>query len=132
MDTNINPIMPFDGEIQAPELPLPMAESEPATDGNGADSWHVEAGRKGARRVHELMQLGLLYEKEHGLKRGRQRLRQLIEEGRLYEQEHGIRAKPRHAHRTGGDQVVQNFVRSLLRMVKPAYRARLERLLEKV
>src|SRR5439155_8194418 len=44
---------------------------------------HVEAGRKGARRVHELIERGRLYEQEHGLTRGRQRLRQLLEEGKL-------------------------------------------------
>src|SRR5205085_1980988 len=56
----------------------------------GPADWHAEAGRKGARRVHQLIQRGLLYEQEHGLKRGRQRLRQLIELGKLYEQEHGL------------------------------------------
>src|SRR5262245_4897547 len=51
-------------------------------------SRHVEAGRKGARRVHRLIEEGRLYEKEHGLRPGRQRLKQLIQEGKLYEQEH--------------------------------------------
>src|SRR5258708_24114561 len=60
------------------------------TNGVAANHWRTEAGRKGARRVHQLMQEGLLYEKEHGLKSGRQRLRQLIELGKVYEQEHGV------------------------------------------
>src|SRR6516164_7630243 len=63
----------------------------------GPPRWHVEAGRKGARRIHQLIEQGKLYEQEHGLKSGRQRLRQLIQEGKLYEQEHGLRGtrKPR-------------------------------------
>src|SRR5947208_1818455 len=56
--------------------------------------WRTEAGRKGARRVHQLIRLGRLYEQEHGLKGGRQRLRQLIGEGKLYELEHGLHATP--------------------------------------
>jgi hypothetical protein len=108
---------------------------EPAAAVNGSASppnRHAEAGRKGARRVHQLAQLGLLYEREHGLKRGRQRLRQLIQEGRLYEQEHGLDPKPRRTRRERlvGDQVVEVLVRSLVRMVKPAYRARLVQLLQ--
>src|SRR5690348_2723919 len=51
------------------------------------EGWHAQAGRKGARRVHQLIEHGRLYEQEHGLKRGRQRLRQLIQLGKLYEQE---------------------------------------------
>jgi len=98
---------------------------------SSAGTWHAEAGRKGAHRVHQLMELGLLYEKEHGLKRGKQRLRQLIQEGRLYEQEHGMSPRPRRK-RLGGRQIVQNFFRSLLRMVKPAYRDRINRLLEEL
>src|SRR5205085_4246998 len=53
---------------------------EPAPE---AGDWHAEAGRKGARRVHQLIQEGKLYEQEHGLTSGRQRLRQLIELGKL-------------------------------------------------
>ena len=51
----------------------------------------AEAGRKGGRHVHQLIQEGKLYEQEHGLKSGRQRLRQLLELGKLYEEEHGLR-----------------------------------------
>ena len=112
---------------------VPDAEPTAALNGTAEPAnRHAEAGRKGARRVHQLMQLGLLYEKEHGLKRGRQRLRQLIQEGRLYEQEHGLSIKPRRPRRDrqASEQVVQSFLRSLVRMVKPAYRDKLRRVLE--
>jgi hypothetical protein len=66
----------------------PAGDSAPAVA--EPSSRHAEAGRKGARRIHDLIRLGRLYEQEHGLTRGRQRLRQLIEEGKLYEQEHGL------------------------------------------
>lgn len=95
------------------------------------ETWHAEAGRKGAHRLHQLMQLGLLYEKEHGLKRGRQRIRQLVQEGRLYEQEHGL-SKPRRKRRSrlAGDQLVQSFFRTLLPMLKPSYRDKVSKMLE--
>src|SRR5207244_5160305 len=108
------PIAP-EPEQSAPAPEQPALVSGDANNGNR----HAKAGRKGAQRVHQLMQLGLLYEQEHGLKRGRQRLRQLIQEGRLYEQEHGLAHKPRKSRRLRGDQIVQSFLRSLLRMVKP-------------
>src|SRR4051794_33773132 len=54
------------------------------TEAHGEPTWHADAGRKGAQRIHQLIQQGRQYEQEHGLKRGRQRLRQLIEEGKLY------------------------------------------------
>lgn len=114
------------------EIPV-VAEEQPSLNGHeGPPNRHAEAGRKGALRVHQLMELGLLYEKEHGLKRGRQRVRQLIQEGRLYEQEHGLAGKPRRLRRDrlGGDQLVQVFFRSLLRMVKPAYRDKLSRMMQ--
>src|SRR6478752_3876820 len=68
--------------------PIPGVE-ESLDETNGV--WRAEAGRKGAKRVHQLIQAGKLYEAEHGLKSGRQRLRQLIELGKLYEAEHGQR-----------------------------------------
>ena len=64
--------------------------SEIATESHSSSAHlnsHAEAGRKGARCIHQLIQQGKLYEREHNLKPGRQRLRQLIEEGKLYEQE---------------------------------------------
>lgn len=97
-------------------------------------SRHVAAGRKGAQRVHQLIQEGKLYEQEHGLKRGRQRLRQLIELGKLYEQEHGLR-NGEHSRkvkrvRVSKDQALADFVRALSRLVKPSLRPELVRLLE--
>src|SRR5262249_55063557 len=66
--------------------PGDVTETVTPHEPNGeASNQHAEAGRKGAQRLHQLIQLGRLYEQEHGLKRGRQRLRQLIQEGKLYE-----------------------------------------------
>src|SRR5438105_5192636 len=53
------------------------------------------AGRRGGERFHQLVKLGLEYEREHGLKAGRQRLRQLVQLGRRVEQERGLAPKPR-------------------------------------
>jgi hypothetical protein len=91
---------------------------------------HAEAGRKGARRIHELIQQGRLYEREHGLKPGRQRLRQLIQEGRLYEREHGAKdgaqGRPdRHRPRISSEQLLNTLFETLLRLAKPAYRSRI-------
>jgi hypothetical protein len=114
-----------------------LAATEPSNgtagggEGQSAGKWRAEAGRKGARRVHQLIQRGLQYEREHGLKRGRQRLRQLIQEGKLYEQEHGLESTRRPVRTDDlpgvgrGDQLLATFLRSLLRMAKPAYRRRL-------
>src|SRR3954452_7460637 len=92
-------VPPVDDRTQATE-PAPVTEvpvdhiaepTAPVDEGhdemNGV--WRAEAGRKGAKRVHQLIQAGKLYEQEHGLKSGRQRLRQLIELGKLYEAERG-------------------------------------------
>ena len=120
--------MMLESLADVPRLKQPAILNGDSEPGNR----HAQAGRKGAQRVHQLMQLGLLYENEHGLKRGRQRVRQLIEEGKLYEQEHGMGRKPRRSRRDrlAGDPLVQSFLRSLLRMVKPAYRDRLSRMLQ--
>jgi hypothetical protein len=129
---NHPPKMPEQVEQITPTLVAEPAEAAPQPITNNAQgddfNWHVEAGRKGGRRVHQLMQLGLLYEKEHGLKRGRQRVRQLIQEGKLYEQEHGLSGTPRR-HRLGREQLVQQFLRALARMVKPSFRAKVTALL---
>ena len=120
----------------APELLVdPVDAALPALEQDKAESekWHAEAGRKGAQRLHHLMKLGLLYEKEHGLKRGRQRIRQLVQEGRLYEQEHGLSTKPRRTRRRlNGDQLVQSFFRTLLPMLKPSYRDKLGKMVEQL
>lgn len=108
----------------------------PTVDGglDGVDSadWHAEAGRKGARRVHELIREGKLYEQEHGLKSGRQRLRQLIELGKLYEQEHGIlpQRKLKSGRLSPGErqQLVTTLLRCLVRIAKPSFRAELSKL----
>ena len=60
------------------------------------------------------------------LKPGRQRLKQLIQLGKRYEVEHGLRvAKPRR--RKKGD-AWQEFLAALARVIKPAYRPAVERL----
>src|SRR5438094_289440 len=98
---------------EVPQEPVAAPESAAVADvaANGhADkpSRHVEAGRKGAHRVHELIQRGRLYEQEHGLTRGRQRLRQLLEEGKLYEQEHGLSPRRRKSRtRLSGEQALR-------------------------
>jgi hypothetical protein len=126
---------PVEEPIRMETAPEAVAE-ETGNRGNGnlgeAMNWHAEAGRKGARRVHQLIQHGLLYEQEHGLKRGRQRLRQLIEEGKRYEQEHQLgSAQPKRRNgRVDRDELVKTFVSSLLRLVKPAYRDQLARALQ--
>ncbi len=128
--------------------PSPVAETPPAeapvpaevkaaglTAEHGANgtspSWHAEAGRKGAHRIHELIQAGKRYEQEHGLKRGRQRLRQLIEQGKLYEQEHGLRPRKKvRPARLSGEQLLQSLLQTLVRLVRPKYRPHVARLIQ--
>jgi hypothetical protein len=98
-----------------------------------SDDWHADAGRKGALRVQQLIELGRQYEKEHGLKRGRQRIRQLIELGKLYEQEHGVRPQRpgKRGDRLGRGQrkeLLNTLVHCLVRMAKPSFRNELTRL----
>src|SRR4051812_27754512 len=92
---------------------------------------HVDAGRKGGRRVHQLMQEGRLYEQEHGLKKGRQRLSQLVALGRLYEQERGLTAnaqKPRvRLSRKDREELVATLFECLYRLAKPSFRRELDR-----
>src|SRR5215218_7566305 len=97
--------------------------------------WRAEAGRKGAKRVHQLIQAGKRYEQEHGLKSGRQRLRQLIELGKLYEAEHGERpaGKKRRGTRLSRqerDEVVATLLKCLVRIAKPSFRGDLGKLAE--
>ena len=114
-----------------------MAASEPAMEpvqnGTAEESprrWHAEAGRKGAHRVHELIEAGKLYEKEHGLKRGRQRLRQLIELGKLYEQEHGLRPRRKKSRldRMERQELLTTLLECMVRIAKPSFREDLLRL----
>lgn len=118
----------LDGVEQAAAVDL---NGVPGDEVNGA--WRTEAGRKGAKRVHQLIEAGKRYEEEHGLKSGRQRLRQLIELGKLYEQEQGIRPavkrrKGRRLSKMERDEVIATLLGCLTRMVKPSFRPELERL----
>jgi hypothetical protein len=133
-----------EGQHQAGVVPVPTSETSPLGEtaeaalplpeqnGVASHSRHVEAGRKGALRVHELIQRGRLYEREHGLKRGRQRLRQLIEEGKRYEAEHGLSPQRRRARglRMSPNQRLRRLFDALLPLVKPAYRSRLAQLVQ--
>jgi hypothetical protein len=130
----------FDTASQPPQdgVASPATEVVPADNGVPAEApghqRYADAGRKGAKRIHQLIRQGRLYEQEHGLKRGRQRLRQLIEEGKLYEQEHGLAVGPpprrQRLSRQDREQVLLGLFEALLRMVKPSFRGRLKRLLE--
>jgi hypothetical protein len=123
-------------EVQAGGGPVSQSDL-----GNGAErgsegspNRHVEAGRKGARRIHQLIQEGKLYEQEHGLKRGRQRLRQLIEEGKLYEREHGLdtaeQRRPKRPRRMNGRQALLSLLQGLHRLARPSVRKELVRLIQ--
>ncbi len=114
---------------------VPAAAEVPTDGAAGPERWQAEAGRKGARRVHQLIREGRLYEQEHGLKSGRQRLRQLIELGKLYEQEHGLRPAPRKQHaerlsRADREELLATLLQCLVRLAKPSFRADLLRLAE--
>jgi hypothetical protein len=106
----------------------------PQEDVVPAPNPRVEAGRKGGRRVHELIREGRLYEKEHGLESGRQRLRQLIELGKAYEVAHGLRParkkRGERLSRLGREELLATFLRCLLRIAKPSFRSELVRLVE--
>jgi hypothetical protein len=126
------------GQSQEPvqDSLFPEARAEPAASAEAANgvapSRHVEAGRKGAKRFHQLVERGRLYEEEHGLKRGRQRLRQLVQLGRLYEQEHGLAPKRRTGRgpRLSEEQALRRLLDALARVVKPSYRPHLARLVQ--
>jgi hypothetical protein len=93
-------------------------------------TWHAVAGRKGARRLRELIQEGQLYEQKHGLRRGRQRIRQLIQQGKLYEQERGLRPGRRSVRspRMSSEQTVKALLQLLVRIARPPFQPELERL----
>jgi hypothetical protein len=109
-----------------------LTTSEEVAERHEPSPRHVEAGRKGAFRRHELIQRGLQYEQEHGLRRGRQRLRQLIQEGKLYEQEHGLRPARKEGRlpRMSRQQALHTFMHALARLVKPSLRPQVERMLQ--
>ena len=139
-------VVPAVEPVQVEEVPSPTAEAEavpqPGPLPEGANStteeeghWHARAGRKGARRVHQLIQQGRLYEQEHGLKSGRQRLRQLLELGKAYEREHGLRpgSPPKRGSRLSRrerDDLLATLLQCLLRIARPSFRAELGRLVE--
>ena len=110
----------------AADLPAATLETAPAPEARPVNPARAAAGRLGAQRVLELVRLGREYEREHGLKAGRQRRRQLIQLGRRYEVEHGLRA-PKPRKRKRGDAWTE-FLAALARVVKPAYRPAVERL----
>jgi hypothetical protein len=119
------------------EVEVPSAEDVNRVDESNIEdrNRHARAGREGARRIHQLIQEGMLYEQEHGLKRGRQRLRQLIELGKLYEQEHDLRpVRPKKRRqrlsRPGRQELLATFFDCLLRIAKPSFRKELLRLVE--
>ncbi len=122
--------------VQTVSSPVPVeAEQTPSSNGIAEERWQARAGREGARRIHQLIQEGRLYETEHGLKRGRQRLRQLIELGKLYEQEHGLRPaqakkKGRRLSRLGRQELMTTLLQCLLRIARPSFRNELTRLIE--
>jgi hypothetical protein len=122
-------------EAAAAPAASPPAEEVLSPENVESRHWHAEAGRKGARRVHQLIQEGKLYEQEHGLKSGRQRLRQLVELGKLYEQEHGLRPslpKKRRVRvsRREREELLTTLLHGLVRLAKPSFRADLVRLVE--
>lgn len=121
--------------LSATEAPPVEPEQSNGVAGAEPERWRARAGRKGAHRVHQLIQEGKLYEQEHGLKRGRQRLRQLIELGKLYEQEHGLqpvgqKKRAKRLSRLGREELVATLLQCLLRIAKPSFRPELERLVE--
>ncbi len=139
-DRTMDPTNETVPQIDATEPAIDTNEQAPAPEANGnvphetvKGAWRTAAGRKGANRVHQLIEAGKRYEEEHGLKSGRQRLRQLIELGKLYEDEHGTRpaVKERQRRRLSKmerDEVIATLLRCLTRMVKPSFRPELERL----
>ena len=118
------------------QVPEVHADEAVGTNGTHEPTWRTAAGRKGAKRIHELIEAGKRYEEEHGLKSGRQRLRQLIELGKLYEEEHHLRPaagrkrRGQRLSRTERDEVVATLLECLVRMAKPSFRKELTRLAE--
>jgi hypothetical protein len=119
---------------EAPVDAVPETNGHHEADGTHG-VWRAEAGRKGAKRIHQLIEAGKRYEQEHGLKEGRQRLRQLIELGKIYEAEHGHgqAGKKRRGvrlSRQDRDEVVATLLKCLVRIAKPSFRVELGKLAE--
>jgi hypothetical protein len=121
-----NPILEVSDSVDEVVQPVLEAVPESVAEAHPVNPARSAAGRLGAKRVQELARLGREYEREHGLKAGRQRRRQLIQLGRRYEVEHGLRA-PKPRRRKKGDAWTE-FLIALARVVKPAYRPAVERL----
>jgi hypothetical protein len=109
--------------------PTPETPTERPTP---AESRFARAGKIGAERARQLIERGLLYERQHGLTPGRQRQRQLIQLGKRYEEEHGLAEPVRRKVRRSRDQVWAEFLALLAEVVKPAYQPEIERLLARV
>ncbi len=102
-------------------MELPLVDVPPTLSQTRAN-----AGRVGARRVHELARLGKLYEKDHRLTPGRQRLKQLIQLGHKYEREHGIATKVKSKKRCRDPW--GEFLIALARVVQPKHRKAIKQL----
>lgn len=141
MFDHLEPIAGLPAEATGlPEMTTAVPTDAPTTDAIPVDAgangdWHAEAGRKGARRLQELIEEGKRYEQQHGLKRGRQRIRQLVELGKRYEQENGLRPQrsgKRRQRLSHGerDELLTTLVQCLVRIAKPSFRPELTRLLD--
>ena len=111
----------------APTLDASLAISTTEPVPHLVDPARSAAGRLGGKRVHQLAELGRMYEQEHGLKAGRQRLKQLVQLGRRYEVEHGVRPATRRRRQRPSD-AWQEFLAALARVVKPTHRPAVEQL----
>src|SRR5262245_38642821 len=132
----------YEDRVEGPEkdiVPHPAVDAveqhieAPVGPANDTQDWHAEAGRKGAHRIHQLIEAGRRYEAEHGLKSGRQRLRQLIELGKLYEQEHGLhqaapKRRGKRLSRMEREETLATLLDCLVRIAKPSFRPELPRL----
>lgn len=134
LESPIDPTQAVDSNLKAVPADVPSDNGTAVAESPGpASDWHVEAGRKGAYRIRELIRYGRVYEQEHGLKSGRQRLRQLIEEGKRYEEEHGLRPARRGSRqRMSKQEALRAFLHSMVRIAKPGLRGELLRLIEAV
>lgn len=113
------PLVPATDNVLALDSSEAITTTEPVP--HLVDPARSAAGRLGGKRVHQLADLGRVYEQEHGLKAGRQRLKQLVQLGRRYEVETGVRpATPKRRQRAGDSW--QEFLAALARVVKPAHR----------
>lgn len=64
-----------EGEVIRDEVDGGEQMPRPKKTRGGTHDQHVTAGKKGGSRIRELIELGYLYEKEHGIGPGRERRR---------------------------------------------------------